>query len=125
MFATAVVACRQSVEPPVDVSISLSASSLTAHRGDTVSFVINAAGNNLFGVAIEYGDSNTDLYSTGGALSAHVTFKHVYEATGTFTVRAVVTDALAGEKEASTSIVVNWRRQGGGVSAVTPQLAPC
>jgi len=106
-MATAVVACRQSVEPPVDVSISMSASSLTAHRGDTVSFVINAAGNNLFGVAIEYGDSNTDLYSTGGALSAHVTFKHIYETTGTFTVRAVVTDALAGEKEASTSIVVN------------------
>ena len=92
---------------PGDVSISLSASSSTAHPGDTVSFVVNAAGNNLFGVAIEYGDSNTDLYSTGGALSARVTFKHVYESTGTFTVRAIVTDAIAGEKEASTSIVVN------------------
>jgi hypothetical protein len=106
-IATVVVGCRQSVEPPGDVTISLTVNPTQASRGDTVSFTINAAGNNLFGVVVEYGDSFSDEYSTGGALTARVTFKHAYDSAGTFTVRAVVTDALAGEKQATTSIVVN------------------
>jgi hypothetical protein len=43
----------------------------------------------------------------GGALTARVTFKHVYSAAGSFTVRASVTDAVAGVKEATLAIVVN------------------
>ena len=40
-------------------------------------------------------------------ITARVTFKHAYNAAGTFTVRAVVTDAIYGDKEATKSIVVN------------------
>jgi hypothetical protein len=43
----------------------------------------------------------------GGALTARVTFKHAFRTTGTFTVSAVVTDAVAGEKEASVGVLVN------------------
>ena len=75
-------------------------------RGDTVSFTVNATGNNLFGVVVEFGDSGVDQYATSGALTARVTFKHAYTTAGTFTVRAVVTDAIAGEREATKSIVV-------------------
>lgn len=76
-------------------------------RGDTVTFTLNAAGNNLVGVVIDYGDSGVEQYATGGAHSARVTFKHAFETVGPYTVRAVVTDAIAGEKEASLGIVIN------------------
>jgi hypothetical protein len=36
-----------------------------------------------------------------------VTFKHAYSASGTFTARAVVSDAVAGDKDVTISIVVN------------------
>ena len=75
--------------------------------GAQVTFTVSAAGNNLVGVVMEYGDAGTDLYATGGARTARVTFRHAYDSAGTFTVRAIVTDATAGESEATTSIVVN------------------
>lgn len=87
--------------------MSLEANTTVVPRGDTVTFTVNAAGNNLFGVIIDFGDDAMDQYATGGALSAHVTFKHAYSAAGSFTVRATVTDAIAGQKEATVSIVVN------------------
>ena len=101
------VACRQTTEPPGEVTVTLEASHVTAQRGDTVTFTVNAAGNNLFGVVVEFGDASVDQYATNGALTARVTFKHAYDAAGTFTVRAIVTDAIAGEREATKSIVVN------------------
>ena len=107
LLGVAAAACRQSTEPPTALSVSLQANTAVVARGDTVSFQVSAAGNNLVGVIIDYGDSSTDQYATGGALTARVTFKHAYGAAGSFTVRASVTDAIAGEKEVSTLIVVN------------------
>lgn len=103
----ALMACRQTTEPPGEVVVSLESSQATAQRGDTVTFTVNAAGNNLFGVVVEFGDTGMDQYATNGALTARVTFKHAYESAGTFTVRAIVSDALAGNREATKSIVVN------------------
>jgi plastocyanin len=100
-------ACRQTTAPPVDLVVTLEASKMTAARGDSVTFVVNAAGNNLFGVVIDYGDSVGDQYASSGALTARVTFKHAYTAAGTYTVRATVTDAIVGEKEATVSVIVN------------------
>ena len=100
-------ACRQTTEPPVDLVISLAANKTTAARGDTVTFVVNATGNNLFGVVIDYGDTGGDQYASSGALTARVTFKHAFLAAGNFTVRATVTDAIVGEKEATVSVIVN------------------
>lgn len=99
--------CRQTTEPPVSLVVTLEASRSTATRGDTVTFTVNAAGNNLVGVVMDFGDQTGDLYATGGALTARVTFKHVYQATGTYAVSAIVTDAIAGEKEATTAVVIN------------------
>jgi hypothetical protein len=106
-FAMGLVACRQTTAPPIAVSVSLVANTAVVPRGDTVTFVVNAAGNNLVGVVIDYGDEALDQYSTGGALSARVTFKHVYSVAGSYTIRATVTDAISGEREATVSVVVN------------------
>jgi PKD repeat protein len=107
VLATSATACRQTMEPPTTLSMSLQANTTVVPRGDTVTFTVNATGNNLVGVIIDFGDDAMDQYATGGALSARVTFKHAYSAAGSFTVRATVTDAIAGQKEATVSIVVN------------------
>ena len=103
----ATLACRQTTEPPGQLTVSLQANTTVVPRGDTVTFTVNAAGNNLFGAIIDYGDQTGDQYATGGALSARITFKHAYSAAGTYTVPATVTDAVAGEREATVAVVVN------------------
>lgn len=100
-------ACRQTTAPPVTLALSLQANTTVAQPGDTITFTVTASANNLFGVTIDYGDTTGDQYSTGGASTARVTFKHAYQATGSYAVRATVSDAIVGEKEASISIVVN------------------
>jgi plastocyanin len=100
-------ACRQSTAPLVPLQVTLESSHLTVLAGDTVSFTVHATGNNLVGVVMDFGDSGSDQYAMGGALTARVTFKHAFEATGTFTVRATVTDAVSGQKEATVGVLVN------------------
>lgn len=99
--------CRQTTEPPVPVLVTLELSRTTAARGDTISFTIHATGNNLIGVVVDFGDQVTDQYAMGGARTARVTFKHAFQDAGSFTVNAVVTDAIAGDKDASAGVVIN------------------
>ena len=106
LFAGA-VACTPSMLEPLPLDIELQASRTTAAPGDTVLFVADAQGGNLVGLQIDYGDTNSDLFSTAGARTARVTFRHAYLERGTFTVRVTVTDAAAGIKEATTEVRVN------------------
>jgi PKD repeat protein len=99
--------CRQTTEPPVSLVATLTSSPSTAARGETVSFTVNATGNNLVGVVIDFGDQSGDQFATGGASTARVTFNHVFETAGSFTVTAVVTDALVGQIERTIGIVIN------------------
>src|SRR5688572_29056408 len=99
--------CRQTTEPPVSLVVTVEASRATAARGDTITFTVHATGNNLVGVMIDFGDQTSDLYATGGARTARVTFKHVFQAAGSFTVSAVVTDAIVGEKGSTIAVVIN------------------
>ena len=101
------VACRQPTSTAIQISVVLEASPTVVQRGDTVTFVVNITANNLFGVVIDYGDSNLDQYSTGGASTARVTFKHAYATSGSYTARATVSDALVGDREVTQVIVVN------------------
>lgn len=101
------VACRQPATPTEPLVVTIGASASTIPVGDTLSVVVSASGNNLVGIYIEYGDSQADLYATSGATSARVTFRHAFESAGSFTIRAVVTDAIAGEKEATVGVVVH------------------
>jgi hypothetical protein len=106
-LAILAIACRQSTAPPSPLVVTLEANTAVAQPGDTVTFTVNATANNLFGVVIDFGDANGDQFSTGGASTARVTFKHAYTLSGTYVVRATATDAIAGEKEASLTIGVN------------------
>jgi hypothetical protein len=99
-------ACGDGTLDPLPLEISVQASRTTVAPGVAMGFVVTAQGGNLLGVAIDYGDTNTDLYGAGGARTARVTFSHAYTTAGTYEVRARVTDAIAGEKEATVEVRV-------------------
>ena len=102
------VACQSSASVetlPLEVQVSLDRT--TANRGETVTAVATAQGGVLLGITIDYGDGATDSYNTAGASTAKVSFKHAYTTSGTFTVKAVVTDGVGGDKSAAAQVRVN------------------
>lgn len=103
----AVTACHGSSLGPLPFLVTIGASRATAAPGDSIAFTVNAQGGELFGVEIDFGDGITDQYATSGARTARVTFKHAYDSSGVYTARAVVTDALAGQKEVSVDVTIN------------------
>jgi hypothetical protein len=107
LLALGVAVCSGSTLEPLPLDVSIQASRATAAPGDTIAFVVDAQGGQLLGVELSYGDDSTDQFGTGGARTARVTFKHAYLLRGTYLVRAVVTDALAGQKEATAEVRVN------------------
>ncbi|SRR6266567_1539759 len=102
-----VVACGEATLDPLPFDLGIQASPVAGAPGDTITFVVTAQGGDLSGVAMDYGDSSGDQYATGGARNARVTFRHAYAARGTFTARATVTDAAAGQKIANIEIRVS------------------
>jgi plastocyanin len=100
-------ACTPATLEPNPLDVGVEASRTTAAIGDTLTFVVSAQGGALVGVEIDYGDSVTDQFGTSGARTAKVTFKHAYSQPGTYTVMAVVTDATAGQKQATIEVRVN------------------
>jgi hypothetical protein len=98
--------CGDATVEPLPFQVSLQANRSTAAPGDNIDFVVIAQGGSLLGVEMDYGDTNTDLFATSGARTAQVTFHHVFADAGTYDVRATVTDALAGQKDASVQVVV-------------------
>jgi len=63
-------------------------------------------GGSLLGLDADYGDNTTEQYGTAGARTGKVTFRHAYQARGTFTTKITVTDASAGQKNASVQVRV-------------------
>lgn len=106
MIVAIASACSRALEP-LPLAITLDATPSTAATDDSITFVVGAQGGQLFGVEIDFGDTSTDQYATSGARTARVTFRHAYASAGTFTVRAVVTDARAGQKEASAEVTIH------------------
>lgn len=100
-------ACSPATLEPKPLDIRVEANRTTAVTGDTVTFVVTAQGGALIGVEIDYGDTGIDQFATAGARTARVTFRHAYQQSGTFTVKAVVTDATAGQKQATIEVRVN------------------
>lgn len=102
-----IFACSGSTLEPLPLEVSIVASRTTAAPGDTIAFVVSAQGGQLLGLEVNYGDNSNDLFGTGGARTATVTFKHAYLLRGTYLVRSVVTDAIAGPKDATVEVLVN------------------
>jgi hypothetical protein len=107
LLAVSLVACAGSSLEPLPLDVSIEVNRTTAAPGDTITFVATAQGGSLLGLEINYGDSVTELFGTGSARTARVTFRHAYLLPGTYLVRVVVTDAAAGQKEATTEVRVN------------------
>ena len=91
------------------IGIRLDASPLVGQLGDTVTFTVIVSATKVTGVVIDFGDSNGDQTSTGGLPTALVTFTHTYAATGNYMARAVVSDAVVGDRVVTQQIVVNPR----------------
>ncbi len=99
--------CSAETLGPQPLSISIEASRISAAPGDSISFQVTARGGQLVGIAADYGDGSEDQMGTSGARTARVTFRHAFEAPGTYLVLATVTDALAGPKDASVSVRID------------------
>ena len=95
-------ACIGSAEPlPLNITIQAPNNGNTV---DSVSIVVTAQGNTLVGVETSFGDGTSDSFSTSGARTAKVTFRHRYSQSGTYQVTAQVTDAVLGEKAATAQL---------------------
>ena len=102
LLVAAMTACIGSVETlPLDLTIQ---APTTANTIDTVNIVVTAQGNTLVRVETSFGDGTTDFFSTAGARTATVTFRHRYTQSGTYQVTAQVTDAVLGEKAATVQL---------------------
>ena len=99
-------ACGDGALDPLPLEITIQASRTAAAPGDRIDFVVSTQGGVLLGVDVDYGDGGTAQYPTSGSRTARVTFSHSYSAAGAYTVRATVTDAVAGTKEASVEVQV-------------------
>jgi hypothetical protein len=104
LLLVGLVACGDASLDPLPLEISIQASRATAAPGVPISFVVTAQGGDLLGVEIDYGDDTTDQYGAGGARTARVTFSHAFAAAGVYQVRATVTDAVAGLRDAVVEI---------------------
>ena len=99
-------ACSAESLAPLPLAIGIVASRTTATVGESIRFEVTAQGGQLIGVTTAYGDGTAEHFATSGARTARVTFHHAFPAPGTYEVRATVTDAVAGEKEASVQVRV-------------------
>lgn len=105
-FSAVLGACSSETLAPLPLAIGITASQTTAAPGDSISFEVTAQGGQLLGITTAYGDGTEEQFATGGARTARVTFRHAFLAPGTYEVRATVTDAVAGPKEATIGIRV-------------------
>jgi hypothetical protein len=106
LLLAGLVACGDGSLEPLPFEVSIQASPTTTTPGSAVNFVVTAQGGSLLGLAVDYGDTSTDVYGAGGARTARFAFSHAYSAAGTYEVRARVTDALAGDKDATVEVRV-------------------
>ena len=102
-----VMSCRTKTLEPLALDIGVTANKTTVATGEAVSFVVTAQGGGLVAIGMNYGDTNVEQFSAGGARTARITFSHAYGTVGTYQVRATVTDVEAGEKSVSMDIVVH------------------
>lgn len=99
-------ACKFSPVEALPLAITLTASTSNPAAGDTVLFEVNAQGGNLLAVIFDYSDTRVDTIPTSGARTATVRRPHVFTTRASYTVQAVIVDAVAGEATAQKTITV-------------------
>lgn len=102
LVVAAMTACIGSAEPlPLNITIQAPSSGNTI---DSVSIIVTAQGNSLIGVETSFGDGSSSSFSTAGARTATVTFRHRYMQSGTYQVTSQVSDAVLGQKAATAQL---------------------
>jgi PKD repeat protein len=104
-FLAVAVACSDTTEPR-SFAVSATVDRPSVVVGDSVNFVIQAQGNALALLAVEFGDStgfNRDLF---GATTMTANQKHAYSAPGNYTMTAVVTAASGEMKQTTVGVTV-------------------
>jgi hypothetical protein len=91
------------------INVLLEAAPSVALTDDTVTFTVSVSATSVSDVVINYADGSGDQHHAGGAATARVTFKHVYEKSGSFLARATVSDAAVGNRVVTQWVVVNPR----------------
>jgi PKD repeat protein len=89
---------------PFDVAVV--ADRTTAQVGATVNFQINARGNAVIRVDIDFGDGATDVLDARGAQTVITSRSHAYTAPGVYTVTASAEDVAAGKKAATLPLTI-------------------
>lgn len=98
-------ACSDAGSDP-QIIIVLQVTPSAAAVGDTITFVTTAAASSLATIGITYGDNSSESYDTGGLSNVQATFKHVYQAAGTYQVRTTATDSRSGSRSTSLSVSI-------------------
>lgn len=111
----AVAACSDSlVEGGRPFTVEVTASSSTAAVGEEIHVVVEATGENLIGVAIDFGDGAVDSTATSGAVTAGITRTHAWDSAGTYMVVGAAADLQAlGIVELADTVSVLITETGG------------
>ncbi len=107
LLAVQLAACNGVEGPdPQPVSITLTATPVSAPAGTSITFHVEAKGNSLAGLAVAYGDGAVDSLATFLARSAGATRTHAYVDAGTYLARATVLDSDGTSAADSVSVSV-------------------
>ncbi|MEX2284081.1 MAG: hypothetical protein WEE89_16460 [Gemmatimonadota bacterium] len=101
MFTLTGLACGTYGSEPLPLTITVNADKLETVPGDSVSFQIVAQGGRLDMLRIDWGDGSSLDESALSARTLSRRVKHAYESTGTFEVKATISDSFAGQKAAT------------------------
>ncbi len=120
-FATVLVAaagllaaCSDSlVEGGRPLTVSISADKSVAAVGDSIVYRVEATGNNLVGLVVDFGDGVADSTSASGAVSAGVVRSHIYAEAGDYWAKATAVDVQGVTVELSDSVAVQIVEGGG------------
>jgi PKD repeat protein len=84
--------------------ISITAPTAQVAAGFPATFTVNVGTTaNITNVTVDFGDGSQQSL---GAISGSTTIQHVYNESGTFTVRATATDASGFSEQVSTSVTI-------------------
>jgi len=107
LFVIALPACSTSEVTfggPLDLQIT---SNSPVTLTDSLRVEYSVDGRSLLGLAVEWGDAQVDSLGFSSAQSASGITGHLYEAAGTYTVRATAVDQLEGSQSKELTITIN------------------
>jgi hypothetical protein len=107
MCLFAVAGCAGSVEPAAPLTVTAQVTPTSAARGDSITVVANVQGELVTGVTVDFGDGTVEEQGFGGVRTGKVTYRHAYDATGTFTITATVRDATDDQRTATATVQID------------------